>query len=113
MDARGELKRLQNEVDDTARLSDWWHERAWPDDVRPCKHRHATMVQCDGATGWFVTWQCDDCGASLADRPVTVDDLDHGHGLPHFDVDLYRRGLERLENARTNTMAFFGKAVKR
>lgn len=113
MDARDELKRLQADVDDAARLSGWWHERAWPDNVRRCKHRHATMVQADGNLGWMVTWQCDDCGASLNDRVVTVEDIERGRGLPHFDVDLYRAGLDRLERATLTTMAFFGQAARR
>jgi hypothetical protein len=108
-----EIQQIRQEIDDTVRLSAWLHERAWPADVRQCQHKHATMVQADGKLGWFVTWQCDDCGASLADRPVTMDDLDHGRDLPRFDADLYRRGLERLEHGRVNTMAFFDRAVRR
>ena len=108
-----ELQSIQDDLDNLSRLVDFWHERAWPENVRRCKHKHATMVQRDGAMGWFVTWQCDDCGAPLNDRPVTADDLDHGRELPHFDDNLYRQGIERLERANVTTLSFFDRAVRR
>ncbi len=86
---------------------------AWPRDVRRCQHKHATMVQQDGELGWFVTWQCDDCGMPDRDRPVTTDDLAHGHDLPWFDREACLRGIERLEQAKGRTAMFFGKAKRR
>lgn len=112
-DIRKAIEDAQAELDECARLVDWWFESAWPDNVRRCKHRHATMVQADGQLGWMVTYQCDDCGASLADRVVTAEDIERGHDLPHFDVDLYRAGLERLDRSTLTTMAFFGQAARR
>jgi hypothetical protein len=85
----------------------------WPADLRRCQHKHATMVQQIGELGWFVTWQCDDCGMPDADRPVTADDLARGAELPWFDREACLRGIERLERRRQTTLAFFGKATKR
>lgn len=68
-----------------------------------CKHRHATMVQAmyrpAGDAGWHVTWQCDDCGFPLIDRPVTFEDIERGHELPWLDVDLLVAGMDRTVQA--------------
>ena len=67
---------------------------------RLCHHRHATMVQAINADfgpadGWYVTWQCDDCGMSIMDKPVTLADVDTGADLPWWDEQLFEDGVER------------------
>lgn len=85
----------------------------WPADLRRCAHKHATMVQVIGELGWFVTWQCDDCGMDVIDRPVTAADLERGDQLPWFDREAYMRGIEHLVSQPGRTAAFFVKATKR
>lgn len=81
----------------------------WPADVPRCKHSYATMVQATHQElGWFVTWQCDDCGMPLADRPVTAEDIERGDQLPWLDKALLMRHLEQLERRPAVMRAFFG-----
>jgi hypothetical protein len=108
-----ELEAIQAELDDLSRLVDWWFEEAWPAGLKRCTHKHATMVQAEGKLGWHVTWQCDDCGSPLNERIVTIEDIEAGRTLPHFDVSLWRAGVDRLEQRQLTTMAFFGQAVRR
>ena len=100
---------LSRKAADLRRLMD----SLWPPTVRRCQHKHATMVQQNGEQGWYVTWQCDDCGMPDRDRPVTTDDVMRGHDLPWFDRDACLHGIERLEQQGVNTAVFFGKAKLR
>lgn len=100
----------RKEADDLDRLLD----SLWPAGVPRCRHNHATMVQIDHKElGWFVTWQCDDCGIPLNDRPVSAEDIERGDQLPWFDRNLYLRHLGQLERRAAATQAFFGGKVRR
>lgn len=96
---------LHQEAAELDRLID----SVWPADVPRCKHKHATMVQAmHQELGWFVTWQCDDCGIPLADRPVTAEDIERGETLPWLDKALLMRHLEQLERRPAVVQMFFG-----
>ena len=112
-DLRTELRSLQSEIADLGRLVAFAHERAWPASLPRCRHRHTTVVQCHGNSGWFVTHQCDDCGASLSDPLVTDHDLEQRADLPQFDLDLYRTGLDRIGRSAVTTFDFLERAARR
>ncbi len=82
-----------------------------------CTHRHATMVQAiyrelGPVDGWFVTWQCDDCGSTVMDRAVTYDDLQRGADLPWFDFELWGEGVEHDCRSAYATAQFMHKATR-
>lgn len=66
-----------------------------------CKHRQASLVQVEHSKeGMVLTWQCDDCGSHLWDRPVpdgTFDEWMWGtREVPNMDLPAQHEALYRL-----------------
>lgn len=79
-----------------------------------CTHNHVTLCQhIDAEFGWFVTYQCNDCG-NITRREVTADDLDGADTLPWLDEDMYDKATTERAPGETlgRALAFFGKAAK-
>lgn len=79
-----------------------------------CTHERVTLCQhIDAEYGWFVAYQCNDCG-QMTRREVTADDLEGADTLPWLDEDMYNKAT--IERAPGETLgralAFFGKAAK-
>jgi hypothetical protein len=81
---------------------------------RRCKHANATLVQhIDWGVGWFMCYQCDDCGQILQ-REVTAEQLETKEDVPWLDETLYEQATTEREPGEKvgRAMAFFGKAIK-
>ena len=79
-----------------------------------CTHNHVTLCQhIDPEYGWFVSYQCSDCG-QITRREVTADDLDNADKLPWLDIAMYEQATtERVPGETLNkALAFFVKAAK-
>lgn len=79
-----------------------------------CTHNRVTLCQhIDAEYGWFVAYQCDDCG-QLTRREVTANDLDGADSLPWLDVDMYNHATTERAPGETlgRALTFFGKAAK-
>jgi hypothetical protein len=78
-----------------------------------CKHVCTTLVQHeDEEYGWFMCWQCDECG-QITRGEVTAEDLAKTD-VPWLDVDMYEHvTTERMEGEKQGrALAFIGKATK-
>ena len=79
-----------------------------------CTHNQVTLVQhIDPEYGWFVAYQCDECG-QITRREVTADDLDGADKLPWLDVDMYEHVTTERTPGETlgRALAFMGKAAR-
>jgi hypothetical protein len=79
-----------------------------------CTHNTVTLVQhIDPEYGWFVAYQCDDCG-QLTRREVTAEQLDVADKLPWLDLDMYEHvTTERVKGEKDmRALAFMGKAAR-
>lgn len=80
-----------------------------------CAHPHSTLCQhIDPGLGWFVAYQCDDCGM-VTQREVRADDLMAGHDLPFVDAGLWEQAValvNRSDDTATRTLAFVAQAVR-
>ncbi len=77
-----------------------------------CKHEHQTLCQhTDPDFGWFVAWQCDDCGM-VTQREVTADQLETAD-LPYVDAALWEQAIDNTNRDRLMpTLSFFAKTLR-
>lgn len=88
---------------------------------RRCQHPRTTLCQhvdrslCEAIPGekygWFVCYQCDDCG-QITRKEVTAEDLERTD-LPWLDEDMYAHATdeERRGQADLRGLLFFEKAA--
>lgn len=78
-----------------------------------CSHRHVTLCQhTDPEFGWFVAYQCDDCGIVTQDY-VSAEQLEGAGDLPFIDLALWEQAVSAIGgDTLMGALHFMAKALR-
>lgn len=80
---------------------------------RRCAHTHSALCQhVDAEFGWFVAYQCDDCGM-VTRQDVTAAQLNIAD-LPYIDAALWEQAIANANRSGnlTRALVFMGRALQ-